>query len=133
MEPLKNPDSYSKSGSGIGGHKHSARGENAVYTGKGWDARKLKGRIRRDVWTIATARSKDSHFAVFPEKIPELCIKASTQEGDVVLDPFSGSGTSGVVAKKLGRSYYGVELNPEYATMSQEKIDRISNLNGLFV
>ena len=129
MEPLKDPTAHSTTS--IGGNKHSARGESGVYTGKkGWDARKLKGKIRRDVWTIATARSKEQHFAVFPEKIPELCIKASTREGDIVLDPFSGSGTTGVVAKKLGRSYIGVELNEDYAIMSRKRIESIVNLNG---
>jgi DNA modification methylase len=72
-------------------------------------------RNRRSVWTINTAQSGEAHFAVFPDKIPELCIKAGTKEGDVVLDPFMGSGTTASVAKKLGRKWIGIELNEEYA------------------
>ena len=72
-------------------------------------------RNRRSVWTINTAQSGEAHFAVFPEKIPELCIKAGTKEGDIVLDPFMGSGTTATVAKRLGRKWIGIELNEEYA------------------
>ena len=131
MEPLKHPNDVSTSG-GIGGIKHSSRGENGAYSGKAYDATKLKGKIRRDVWTIATSRSKDSHFAVFPEKIPELCIKATTQMNDIVLDPFNGSGTTGVVAVKLGRKYIGIEINEEYASISRERLDQLSTLTDFF-
>ena len=71
-------------------------------------------RNKRDVWSINTAQSGEAHFAVFPEKLPELCIKAGTKEGDIVLDPFMGSGTTALVAQKLGRRWIGIELNPEY-------------------
>ena len=78
-------------------------------------------RNKRDVWTINTAQSGEAHFAVFPEKIPELCIKAGTKEGDVVLDPFMGSGTTATVAKRLGRKWIGIELNEEYAKFINTK------------
>ena len=71
-------------------------------------------RNKRDVWSINTASSKDAHFAVFPPRIPELCIKAGTKEGDIVLDPFMGSGTTAKVAQKLGRKWIGFELNEKY-------------------
>jgi DNA modification methylase len=74
-------------------------------------------RNKRDVWSINTASSKDAHFAVFPPKIPELCIKAGSKEGDVVLDPFMGSGTTAMVAQKLGRKWIGFELNEKYANI----------------
>ena len=78
-------------------------------------------RNKRSVWSINTAQSGEAHFAVFPEKIPELCIKAGTKEGDVVLDPFMGSGTTANVAKRLGRKWIGIELNEEYAKFINTK------------
>jgi len=78
-------------------------------------------RNRRSVWTINTAQSGEAHFAVFPEKIPELCIRAGTKEGDIVLDPFMGSGTTATVAKRLGRQWIGIELNEEYAKFIKKK------------
>ena len=78
-------------------------------------------RNKRDVWSINTASSKEAHFAVFPEKIPELCIKAGTKEGDVVLDPFMGSGTTAFVAQRLGRKWIGFELNDKYTDLINRK------------
>ena len=78
-------------------------------------------RNKRSIWTINTAQSGEAHFAVFPEKIPELCIKAGTKEGDVVLDPFMGSGTTASVAQRLGRKWIGIELNEEYAQIINKK------------
>ena len=78
-------------------------------------------RNKRSVWSINTAQSGEAHFAVFPEKIPELCIKAGTKEGDVVLDPFMGSGTTANVAKRLSRQWIGIELNEDYAVFINNK------------
>ena len=78
-------------------------------------------RNKRDVWSINTASSKEAHFAVFPEKIPELCIKAGTKEGDIVLDPFMGSGTTAFVAQRLGRKWIGFELNDKYTDLINRK------------
>jgi len=75
----------------------------------------------RDVWTINTASFPGAHFAVFPEKIPENCIKAGSREGDTVLDPFMGSGTTAYVSQRLGRKWIGVELNPKYAEIIKQK------------
>ena len=75
----------------------------------------------RDVWTINTASFPGAHFAVFPEAIPERCIKAGSREGDTVLDPFMGSGTTAYVSQRLGRKWIGVELNPEYAKIIEQK------------
>src|SRR5690606_39017332 len=72
------------------------------------------GRNPGDVWTIPTRPFSGAHFAVFPPEIPERCILAGSREGDTVLDPFSGSGTTGMVAGKHGRRYVGIDLNPEY-------------------
>ena len=73
------------------------------------------------VWSFNTASLKEAHFAVFPEDLPALCIKAGSKEGDTVLDPFMGSGTTAYVAQRLSRKWIGVELNPEYAEIIKQK------------
>ena len=75
-------------------------------------------RNKRDVWNINLKPYSEAHFAVFPPELPQFCIKAGSKVGDTVLDPFWGSGTTGVVAIKLGRKVMGIELNKEYIDMS---------------
>ncbi|HVW99131.1 MAG TPA: site-specific DNA-methyltransferase, partial [Candidatus Babeliaceae bacterium] len=65
---------------------------------------------------------KGAHSAVFPPELPELCIRAGSREGDIILDPFMGAGTTAVVAAKLGRKFIGYELNPEYVTLAEQRI-----------
>jgi DNA modification methylase len=79
-------------------------------------------RNKRDVWTITTKPFKGAHFAVMPEALVEPCILAGSKPGDTVLDPFAGSGTVGVVAKRHGRNFVGAELNPDYAAMAETRI-----------
>lgn len=81
-------------------------------------------RNKRSVWTVATVPFKEAHFATYPEKLIQPCILAGCPEGGVVLDPFMGSGTTGLVAKKLGRNYIGFELNPEYVEISNRRITK---------
>ena len=78
-------------------------------------------RNKRSVWKINTKPYKEAHFAVFPEELPTLCIKAGSKEGDVILDPFFGSGTTGWVAQRLGRAWLGIELNPEYIKIAEKR------------
>ena len=73
-------------------------------------------------WTIATEPFPDAHFATFPKKLVEPCVLAGTKQGDVVLDPFHGAGTVGVVAQHFGRRYVGIELSEAYITMSLERL-----------
>lgn len=75
----------------------------------------------RDVWTIPTQPSKLKHFAAFPEDLARRCILAGSRCGDTVLDPFAGTGTTGVVAMREGRRFVGVELNPAYAEMAEAR------------
>ena len=83
-----------------------------------------EGRNRRSVWTINPRSYAGSHFAVFPPELPRLCIKAGTKPGDVVLDPFCGSGTTGEAALLLNRNFIGLELNPKYANdLAQPRLD----------
>ena len=77
---------------------------------------------RRSVWTVATKPFKGAHFATFPPELIEPCILAGCPEGGVVLDPFGGSGTTGMVANKNSRNAVLCELNPEYAKMAKERI-----------
>ncbi len=79
-------------------------------------------RNKRSVWTINTQPYPEAHFAVFPDEIPANCIKAGSKEGDVILDPFLGSGTTAQVAKKLGREYIGIELNPDYLPLIERRL-----------
>jgi DNA modification methylase len=80
------------------------------------------GRNKRSVWHIATQPYPDAHFATYPEALIEPCILAGSKEGDTVLDPFCGSGTTGVVACRHNRNFLGVELNPAYAQLAEKRI-----------
>lgn len=75
----------------------------------------------RSVWTIATEPFPDAHFATFPSKLVETCVKAGSKEGEMVLDPFCGSGTVPMVAQELGRVGIGVDLKSEYLAMAKKR------------
>lgn len=87
----------------------------------GFDGHPL-GRNARTVWSINTKAYKGAHFAVFPEELPRRCISAGSRPGDVVLDPFAGSGTTGAVAKQLGREFIGIELNADYVALAEARL-----------
>lgn len=80
-------------------------------------------RNRRSVWSVATRPYKGAHFATFPPALIEPCILAGSAPGDVVLDPFMGSGTTAAVAIEHGRQFAGCELNPEYGPLQQDRVD----------
>lgn len=82
----------------------------------------LPFRNKRSVWTIQPEAFPGAHFATFPTALVEPCILAGSPRGGVVVDPFSGSGTTGVVALRHGRSFIGIELNPEYISMARRRI-----------
>lgn len=79
-------------------------------------------RNKRDVWLINTVPYKGGHFAAYPPKLAETCILAGCPAGGVVLDPFFGSGTTGLAAKSLDRRYIGIELNAEYCALAGARI-----------
>lgn len=81
-------------------------------------------RNKRDVWTVTTKPVKEAHFATFPEDLIEPCILAGSRGGGTVLDPFCGSGTTGIVAVRHDRDFIGIELNPEFVEMSKRRIDK---------
>jgi site-specific DNA-methyltransferase (adenine-specific) len=81
------------------------------------------GRNKRSVWNIPLSKYRGAHFAVFPEKLVENCIMASTRPKDVILDPFAGTGTVGVVAAKFQRSFILIELNSEYCKLIEKRLN----------
>ena len=78
-------------------------------------------RNKRSVWTVATQPYSEAHFATFPPKLIEPCILAGSRPGDIVFDPFFGSGTTGEVAQRLGRQWIGCELNPAYEKLGADR------------
>jgi site-specific DNA-methyltransferase (adenine-specific) len=80
------------------------------------------GRIKRTVWKIPTSPFSGVHFAVFPEKLIETPINAGCPPDGIVLDPFMGSGTTAVVAKKLNRNFIGIDLNIKYCEMANKRL-----------
>lgn len=95
--------------------------------GTGKDRRKNYhplGRNKRTVWNVPLTKTKEAHFATYPEKLIVDCIKAGCPVGGVVLDPFIGSGTTAVVALKNDRRYIGIELNPEYIEIAERRISK---------
>jgi len=89
-------------------------------------------RNKRSVWSVNKKPYKGAHFATYPEELIEPCILAGSEKGDIILDPFMGSGTTAVVAKKNSRSYYGCELHKEYASLQTDRIRTIPNKLPLY-
>lgn len=103
-------------------HDNSAQVERESH---GNSKNKTGRRNKRSVWSVSTNGFRGAHFATFPEKLIEPCILAGCPEGGVVLDPFAGSGTTGVVAKRMGRSFMGCEINPSYVEMAARRIAEV--------
>jgi site-specific DNA-methyltransferase (adenine-specific) len=97
-------------------------GDSNLHDGR-WDqAFHPKGRNKRTVWSIPLSKFRDAHFAVFPEALVETCVLAGCPEDGTVLDPFLGSGTTAVVARRLGRHYVGIDCVPEYCDMARDRL-----------
>ena len=107
-----------KTGSGSHGSVHEDGREKEVTYSEIENGKRNK----RSVWEIATQAYSEAHFATFPEALVEPCILAGSKPGDTVLDPFAGSGTTGVVALRYHRDFVGIELNPEYARLAEKRI-----------
>ena len=95
--------------------------QSAAFYGAGGFAT-AETRNKRSVWTIPPKPYKGAHFATFPADLIEPCILAGSRVGDMVLDPFLGSGTTAYVAKKNGRKYIGIELNPAYVKLANDRL-----------
>lgn len=89
-----------------------------------WEKNENGDRVRRkrSVWTVNTKPYKGAHFATYPEELIEPCIRAGSRFGDIVFDPFMGSGTTAAVAIKNGRQYLGCDLNPDYKELQDQRI-----------
>ena len=97
-------------------------GHSNLHNGR-WDqAFHPKGRNKRTVWEIPLGKCREAHFAVFPEKLIRDCIKAGSQAGDIILDPFMGAGTTAITSKRLGRNFLGIELIPHYVDTCLKRI-----------
>lgn len=122
----------------VGGpRKDKQRGHSQRHAGfnERWDKmttaeQMAYGANKRSVWSIPTRPFKDAHFATFPEELPATCIKAGCPEGGVVLDPYMGAGTTGLVARKLQRNFVGFELNPDYIDIAEA---RLTKELGMFI
>lgn len=115
-----------------GKHSDKQRGHSRRHAGfnERWDAMEKQEqcsgmRNKRSVWEIATHPYAGAHFATYPPKLIEPCILAGSRPGDTILDPFNGSGTTGAVALEHGRKYIGIELNPEYIELANQRIANV--------
>lgn len=110
---------------GVGGRKYGDDQREEARTKSGKEFPSTLRRNKRDVWTVSTSKYNGAHFAVFPEALVEPCVLAGSPKGGVVLDPFVGSGTSAVVAKKLGREFIGVEISPDYVELANDRLKAV--------
>jgi len=121
------PNRNYKGGDGVGRKNNCAistyQFEEGDYLVSPWDPK--KGRNKRCVWTITTKPYKEAHFATYPEALCETPIKAGCPKDGTVLDLFCGSGTTGTVAKRLGRNFIGIELNPTYIKLAEKRINKV--------
>jgi DNA modification methylase len=129
-DAIKTPDCGHGSGNGSARVDTKNVGYRLSYGGRGQEEKWEPGlgANKRSVWEVATQPFAEAHFATFPPALIEPCIKAGCPEGGMVLDPFGGSGTSGLVADRLKRNAILIELNPEYAAMAQRRITNDSPL-----
>jgi len=127
-EAIREPATSKGDGHRFGGNKYNDTKEK--FTDKNGSIYRSDGkRNKRDVWFIPSQPFKNAHFAVMPEALAEPCVLAGSAEGDTILDPFAGSGTTGVVSLRHKRNFIGIELNPEYARLAR---DRIKDSSPLF-
>lgn len=115
-EIIKEPAKYPNDNRGARKDSRRGTGMNSMSGSTG------KMRNKRDVWFINTKPNKEAHFATFPDTLIEPCVLAGCPEGGVILDPFIGSGTTAIVAKRHKRNYVGIDINPEYATLAEKRI-----------
>jgi DNA modification methylase len=104
------------------GHKKNGRLQTKQTHPKGYPLPNPLGANRRSVWSVATRPYKGAHFATFPPDLIEPCILAGSKVGDVVLDPFMGSGTTAEVSLQHKRGYLGCEINEAYGPLQQKRI-----------
>ena len=118
-----------------GGRRHFFKRQSTPEAGKNggntnlhdarWDqAFHPKGRNKRTVWSVPLSKVREAHFAVFPERLVETCIRAGCPPEGLVMDPCCGSGTTGIVAGRLGRRFLGIDCQSEYCDLARKRIAR---------
>jgi len=127
-EAIKEPAKGSSEGKRFGGKKYGDSDDPKHATKSGNVSKEYDKANKRSVWQVATRPYKGAHFATFPPALIEPCILAGSRQGDIVLDPFMGSGTTAQVALQYGRQYIGCELNDDYRHLQEERIDSIGRL-----
>ncbi len=129
FEPLKNPHELKRRFSNPFEHQYrkfiGKSHKNLEMIKRSQKEILRRGRNKRCVWSVGTAASQANHFAVYPLRLVETPILAGCPENGIVLDPFIGSGTTAIVAKKLHRNYIGIELNPEYVKLAKNRIKNL--------
>lgn len=126
QQPIKAVTEYTRGRSGKTKYSVSQLSQKIDLDTEAITDEKRKMRRCKDVWEVSTNSYRmDEHFAMFPERLIEPCILAGSKEGGVVLDPFFGSGTTGAAAKRLGRSYIGIDINPRYLEKAEERIAQV--------
>jgi DNA modification methylase len=108
------------------GHGRRHDGFNDRWDAMSKDEQQYAGANKRSVWTVGTHPYPEAHFATFPEQLIEPCILAGSAFGDTVLDPFTGSGTTGAVAIRHQRNFIGTELNPAYIELARKRINAVA-------
>lgn len=118
LDPIREPLAYPDAKNVVGGrHTEISSRRGGQYRP---DPTSHAGRNPGDVWNINTQPFSAAHFAVMPRELAQRCIVAGCKPGGTVLDPFSGSGTTGLAAQRLGRKYVGIDLNADYLNLSLE-------------
>ena len=127
---MGNPGAYNRTTASAKGQGNKLADGGFLNNGGTWTkGAELDGKNARNVWTISPKPFKGAHFATMPPELAERCIKAGCLEGGTVLDPFGGSGTTGLAADRSGRNAVLIELNPEYKKIA---IERVGNEAPLF-
>jgi DNA modification methylase len=121
-ESIKEPATTKSEGIRFGGNKYGDSDDPKYATKSGNVSKEYEKANKRDVWSVPVKPYSGAHFAVYPEELIEPCILAGSKTGDIVLDPFFGSGTTGAVAQKLGRKWVGCELNKNYEKLQNERL-----------
>jgi DNA modification methylase len=116
---------------GLGRINYQGKRQGVEGTGQEAFVSIVDKRNKRSVWTVNVKGYKEAHFATYPPELITPCILAGSKAGDVVLDPFSGSGTTGEVALQHGRNYIGLELNADYAKLSEHRLNEAVGMFGV--
>jgi DNA modification methylase len=121
-EAIKEAATTKSEGIRFGGNKYGDNDDPKYATKSGNVSKEYEKANKRDVWSVPVKPYSGAHFAVYPEELIQPCILAGSRVGDIVLDPFFGSGTTGQVCQNLGRKWIGCELNKDYEKLQNERL-----------